>query len=402
MVEQAAITLLETLIKKGVRIPCPSSVEIGTDIDPDRISGEGVTIHAGCKLFGADTLIMAGTQLGYEAPVTIHNCQLGRGVELGGGFFEDSCFLDRVTMGSGAQIREKCLLEEEARGGHTVGLKHTILFPFVTLGSLVNFCDCFMSGGTDKKNHSEVGSSYIHFNYTPHQDKATASLIGDVPNGVMLNQPPIFLGGQGGLVGPVRIGFGVTVGAGVIVRKDVLKENTLVLGQASPAKTMSFRPGLHVNLRRIIRTNIDYIANLIVLRRWYLDVRRMLIDQEPMEEALFDGAVHKLEGAISERIKRLGEVVDGISNNRELLERFPDMVGVLKESMAWEGEHGAREAFLKSVERAIHVHGRDYLRVIKELSPEEAHMATNWLEGLVGEITRCAREVIPGFKKEKV
>ena len=77
-----------------------------------------------------------------------------------------------------------------------------------------------MSGGTDGKNHSEVGSSYIHFNYTPNQDKATPSLIGDVPAGVMLNQPPIFLGGQGGLVGPVRIGHGTVIAAGTIYRKD--------------------------------------------------------------------------------------------------------------------------------------------------------------------------------------
>ncbi|NTV96894.1 MAG: TOBE domain-containing protein, partial [Thiobacillus sp.] len=58
--------------------------------------------------------------------------------------------------------------------------------PFVTPGSLVNVCDCLMAGGTDRRNHSEVGSSYVHFNYTPHQDKATASLLGDVPHGVML------------------------------------------------------------------------------------------------------------------------------------------------------------------------------------------------------------------------
>jgi len=102
-----------------------------------------------------------------------------------------------------------------------VGLKQTILFPFVTLGSLVNFCDCLMAGGTSKKDHSEVGSSYIHFNYTPEQDKATPSLIGDVPQGVMVNRPPIFLGGQGGAVGPVRIGYGTVVKAGTILRKDV-------------------------------------------------------------------------------------------------------------------------------------------------------------------------------------
>jgi UDP-N-acetylglucosamine/UDP-N-acetylgalactosamine diphosphorylase len=85
---------------------------------------------------------------------------------------------------------------------HAVGLKQTILFPFVTLGSLINFCDCLMGGGTSRRNHSEVGSSFIHFNYTPRQDKATASLLGDVPRGVMLDQPPIFLGGREESSGP--------------------------------------------------------------------------------------------------------------------------------------------------------------------------------------------------------
>ena len=102
-------------------------------------------------------------------------------------------------MGSGAHVRAGCILEEQASGAHTVGLKHTILFPFVTLGSLVNFCDCLMSGGTDRKNHSEVGSSYIHFNYTPQPGQGhPPPLVGDVPHGVMLNQAPIFLGGAGG------------------------------------------------------------------------------------------------------------------------------------------------------------------------------------------------------------
>ena len=138
---------------------------------------------------------MPGVKLGSRSPVTIKNCQLGKKVELKGGYFEGSTFLKGSTFQDGAEVREGCLLEEEANGAHTVGLKQTILFPFVTLGSIINFCDILMAGGTSRTNHSEVGSSYIHFNYTPNQDKATASLIGNVAHGVMLNQPPIFLGG---------------------------------------------------------------------------------------------------------------------------------------------------------------------------------------------------------------
>ena len=208
------------LIKKGVHIPAPFSVDIGAEVDPARISGEGVVFYGGTKIYGSGTLISAGTKLGCEAPVTLSDCRLRRGVVLKGGFFESSVFLANANMASCARVREGCLLEEEANGSHTVGLKQTILFPFVTLGSLINFCDCFLAGGTSRKDHSEVGSSYIHFNYTPNQDKATPSLLGDVPRGVMLREPPIFLGGQGGLVGPVRIGFGTVIAAGTIRRED--------------------------------------------------------------------------------------------------------------------------------------------------------------------------------------
>jgi bifunctional N-acetylglucosamine-1-phosphate-uridyltransferase/glucosamine-1-phosphate-acetyltransferase GlmU-like protein len=211
---------VERLMARGVRMPNPFSVGVGDEIDPERISAKGVVLHAGTKISGAKTLISSGVKLGEEAPVTVADCRLGRGVELKGGFFNSSVFLDQANMGSGAQVREGCLIEEEANGSHTVGLKQTILFPFVTLGSLINFCDIFLAGGTSRKNHSEVGSSYVHFNYTHNQDKATASLLGDVPRGVMLREPPIFLGGQGGLIGPVRIGFGTVIAAGEVWRDD--------------------------------------------------------------------------------------------------------------------------------------------------------------------------------------
>ena len=185
----------------------------------NRIS-ETATIYPGCRILGKNTLICRDAELGFEAPVTLNNCFVGPGVRLKGGYFENAVFLEGAEAGSGAHVRGGTIFEEGASIAHTVGLKQTILFPFVTLGSLINFCDCFMAGGTSRKNHSEVGSSYIHFNYTPNQDKATASMMGDVPDGVMLDQNPIFLGGQGGLVGPCRIAYGTVIAAGSIYRKD--------------------------------------------------------------------------------------------------------------------------------------------------------------------------------------
>jgi len=130
------------LIRKGVSIPNPLTLDIGDEVDVHRISGNGVKIYPGCRVYGPDTVISSHARIGHEGPVTIENCQIGPGVELKGGYFKKSVFLEGANMGPGAQVREGCILEEQAGGAHCVGLKQTILFPFVTLGSLINFCDC--------------------------------------------------------------------------------------------------------------------------------------------------------------------------------------------------------------------------------------------------------------------
>jgi len=67
-------------------------IEIGPEVDTDRISGDGVVINTGCKLYGSSTLILRDTKLRYEGPVTIENCQVGAQVELKAGFFRNAVF----------------------------------------------------------------------------------------------------------------------------------------------------------------------------------------------------------------------------------------------------------------------------------------------------------------------
>ena len=112
---------IKYLINKGVKIPNPDHIDIGDEVDVKRISSDGVIIYSGCKLFGASTFIQQGVKIGYEAPVTIENCQVGKGVELNGGFFRNAVFLNNVTIGSGAHVREGTIIEEEARVAHAVG-----------------------------------------------------------------------------------------------------------------------------------------------------------------------------------------------------------------------------------------------------------------------------------------
>jgi UDP-N-acetylglucosamine/UDP-N-acetylgalactosamine diphosphorylase len=388
---------VQKLIDKGVRILAPASVQIGEDADPERISGDNVVIHAGCRILGKSTLILQGSSLGAEGPVTVVNCQIGRNVDLRGGFFRDAVFLDGTSAGSGAHVRKGTILEEEASIAHTVGLKQTILLPFVTLGSLINFCDCLMAGGSDRKNHSEVGSAYIHFNFTPHQDKATASLIGDVPRGVMLNQAPIFLGGQGGLVGPCRLAYGTVIAAGTIHRKDELRPGRLIFGDGGKGGNVPFAAGRRPGLRRILTNNITYVANLCALGQWYATVRSRFVSAD-FPQPLLQGLQEKLHMAVDERIERLGELMQK-TTTRELRdnsqsglplpgrEMWPDLKASLNKGRTREGDPALRDRFIGVIEKQITRGDRHYLRVIKNLTPRESRIGSRWLQGIVDEVT---------------
>ena len=383
--------IVNKLLQRGVRIPNPAAIYIGPEVDLDRIAGEGVVIHSGCRISGERTLILPGARLGAEAPVTVENCLVGPGVELKGGYFREAIFLEKASCGLGSHVREGTILEEGASISHTVGLKQTILFPFVTLGSLINFCDCLMAGGTDRRNHSEVGSSYIHFNFTPNQDKATPSLIGDVPRGVMLNQKPIFLGGQGGIVGPVRLAFGTTVAAGTILRKSELRPDRLIIGGAAKAGNIAFQPGRFSATGRIIKNNLVYIANLMALHQWYRRVRSLFVGQR-FPEALLAGLLENSRLAVAERTRRLKELGDKMAQSGDgaFSERWPALDEALHRQLDSTGDLRMCESFLEAVTSMLGREGKDYLAVIKALSPQATEQGTAWLQGIVDDTVAAA------------
>jgi len=281
------------------------SVSIGPEVPADAIAADAI-IHPGCRLSGERLYIGPGSEIGREAPATLINCQLGAGVSFSGGFVEGAVLLDGASVGSGAHLRPGTLLEEHASIAHTVGLKQTILFPFVTLGSLINFCDVLMAGGSSANDHSEVGSSFIHFNFTPQGDKATPSLLGDIPRGVFVDQAPIFLGGQGGLVGPVRIEYGTILGAGCVHRKDVEEPGMLVMPAGLQEDLKREYPlTAYRDVGRKVQNNALYLVSLGALRAWYQAVRKPFLPTP-----LFDGAIALLDGAIAERCKQLNKFAD--------------------------------------------------------------------------------------------
>ena len=389
--------IIKVLIEKGVKIPNPESVYISEDVNPDRISGEDVRIYTGSKIMGKNTLIMRGAHLGYEAPVSLENTLVGENTKLKGGFFKGAVFAGDNSVGSGAHVREGTIFEEESNAAHTVGLKQTILFPFVTLGSLINFCDCFMAGGTSRKDHSEVGSSFIHFNYTPNQDKATPSMMGNIYQGVMLKSNSIFLGGQGGLVGPVKIGYGCITAAGSIIRKNELKNDHILLGGGY--KDISFPRQLYVykNVTHIFNNNIYYIAGLISLQAWYKHIRPLFTYDE-FSHSLIKGMQDNLDFCIKERIYQLKIFCDKLNLSKEILlskikdkksspilihekamDKFKSAENFFSTSLGKNNLNKEGEKFICMVEKKLKRTEKKYIKFIQSLKTNECEKGIQWL-----------------------
>jgi bifunctional UDP-N-acetylglucosamine pyrophosphorylase/glucosamine-1-phosphate N-acetyltransferase len=396
------------LLEKGVEIPNPLTLDIGDEVKIDNISGNGVKIYPGCRIYGEEMVISGGARIGYEGPVTIENCQLGPNVELKAGYFKKAVFLEKANMTSGAHVRDGCILEEQANGAHCVGLKQTILFPFVTLGSLINFCDCLMAGGTSRKDHSEVGSAYIHFNFTPDSDKTTASLIGDVPRGVMLNQRPIFLGGQGGMVGPVRMGYGNIVAAGTILRNDVTGDNKLIIGKTHRGKIVDFIPRSYPLISRVVENNIIYLANLVALEQWYIHVRHPFFRRQEFGELIYSGALDKIILAKEERIKRLTAMANNIagslgkkesgtstSGKREFCNNITQVAELFNSEIISRTGVDLRNRFLDGFRAHSKDHGGNYIDVVQSLAGSISQQGTHWLDRIINELCLRTKEILP-------
>jgi UDP-N-acetylglucosamine/UDP-N-acetylgalactosamine diphosphorylase len=295
-------------------------------------------------------------------------------------------------MGSGAHVRAGTILEEEANGAHSVGLKQTVLLPFVTAGSLINFCDVLMAGGTSRKDHSEIGSSYVHFNFTPHQDKATASLIGDVPNGVFLDNRPIFLGGLGGLVGPARIAYGTVVAAGGVCRQDISEPGRLHIPATPTADTRPYETGAYGRIDRILKNNLAYIGNVMALREWHRNVRCHFV-RDRFDLAVLNGGIENLTLILNERIKRLGDLAGKMEYSFQWLSKNGGSPEVIAAQKRFHSEWPDLERKIKGdlIGQDIQkrdmlvgaLSGDDYITCIKSLLPVIRDAGWAWLQSIV-------------------
>ena len=361
---EAKFDILEA---KGVTIIDRRQTYLDEAINESRIC-RGAVLYPGTRLVGARTFVGPGARVGTEGPSVLENTIIGENSEVASGYLNEAVMLRNARVGSNAHIRVGTLIEEEASTAHAVGLKHTVLMSFVTMGSLINFCDALISGGKSRREHTEVGSGFIHFNYTPwgkSGDKATPSLIGDVVHGVFLRQPRIFLGGLSGLVGPQKVGFGSFTVAGQVVRKEI--PSNRVVGDVPRKVNREFYNSTE-GPNRILNLNLGYIGQLTALQAWYREVRLARIPVTPKYahiRVVTQAGLDLLSVCIDERVERLRQF---LKERGLLIPSFPLSTPPCPLRV---------EAWHPYV---------DHIKWIMDLSPVEVEKGVSWLQSIVDRI----------------
>jgi len=397
------MSLIEDLQLRGVVVHAPAATVI-EDVDPLRFEA-GAEIFPGCTIRGARTLVGRGTLLGKAGGGYFENVSVGRNADLFSGYFVDATFLDGVTVRGHAEMRGGTLMEEGAECGHHVGYKMTIMMPNVVAGSLVNFCDALMAGGTSRKDHSEIGSCLALYNFTPWGDKF-ASMFGDVPHGVFLRERRIFVGGQTQIVSPVKVGYGALIPAGAAVRRSV--PSGRLYGELPVAFDMAFDPDKYGGLSAKFDVTAEFVGNLHALAAWYRHVRLPFAAGDSFEVQLYESALRQIHAGIAERIKRLDTLVTRLPASLEkheqerartgapgaarrivehhtLIDDWPGRAAMLRTPghTDFAGLNLARDALVQSRER-----GLDYIDAVTALDAPVIDSARATLQAIVDSVVR--------------
>ena len=197
--------------------------------------------------------------------------------------------------------------------------------------------------------------------------------------------------------------------AGTIVRKDELRADRLIMGEAGKGGSFAFTPGRYRNDPKTITNNLIYIGNLIALRHWYGQVRSLFVSRS-FPQDLLQGLQEKVDMAIGERLHRLEAVIlekpendrnvkmsKSLKHRLQLSERWPEVRESLAMRKALECEDGLMDRFLEKVLDGISKSGKDYLRVIQGLDPADAELGTQWLLKVIDDSLIDVRKIVPSL-----
>ena len=379
---------VEALRRRGVDVWGPERVYISDDVNLDAIEPGAIIRQA--TLSGEGLTVGAGAVIGTSGHAEVSDCQIGPEAELGSGLYKGATFLNRVKVRGFAEIRPGTLLEEDVDVAHSVALKNTTFTACCVAGSLINFCDLLLTGGTSRKDHTEIGSGAIHYNFDPRGDK-WGSLLGSI-RGVLLRSDPVFIGGTCGLVGPLEVGLGAVTAAGSTIRRDV-PANALVSAVGRSVSIAGFDRTRYGSLGRSFRVTAKLVATLRALEAWYESVR--LPYASPQERHLYESAQKQVGVQAEERINRLAKVVAKLSagalgasvrhqaEHRELIANWAD----LRETLEKPAQPQPPPVRFTRAYAEARGTGQGHVAALRAADAGAAEAET-WLEGIVSDAMR--------------
>ena len=424
--------------EQGVIIPDLSSVRIGCEVAAEKISA-GSTLHPFVRINGRKTEIHAGAHIGMAGPATLDNSWIGENVVvgslgavtlkdtvvgpgsiLGSGVAEQAVLLGKETMvndfstGYGFRIRKGTLYEEDASSAQHTDTKMTVLFPWTTLGSNINFCDVLLAGGTSPKPgyFSEVGSGTIHFNFSIRGDKATASLFGDASSGVFLDQERLFIGGNNSLLGPIQADFGAMTAANV--RINGYCSSGLNFGRSLPNGKIDYDPRIFLGALGIVEKQVNVLAELTSLLNWYQQIRIACVAKTSEQRYIYEAGLRIVELNYQARLAHLQSYMDAlanshsltmviksvsekeITNQKHLLERWFNIQKQLVKPGRY--ELIVPKLLTDNIEEQQVQGEKAYTKLIQNLPHECKHAGKQWLKSIT---TKVRNVFIDEMKKDK-
>ena len=191
-------------LHSGVVMHAPESVRIG----PRAVIEPGAELCGPCEIYGASR-VERGARI--ESHCVLHDAHVGQEARVCNFSRLEGARLEAgASVGPFARLRPGAVLEEAARVGNFVEVKQARL----GRGAKANHLSYI--GDAEVGESANIGAGVITCNYDGvHKHK---TVIG----------AHAFVGSNAALVAPVRLGRGSLVGAGSVITKDVLDEETAI------------------------------------------------------------------------------------------------------------------------------------------------------------------------------
>ena len=312
------------------------------------------------------------------------------------------------STGYGFRIRKGTLYEEDASSAQHTDTKMTVLFPWTTLGSNINFCDALLAGGTGPEPgyFSEIGSGTIHFNFSIRGDKATASLFGDASSGVFLDQQRLFIGGNNSLLGPIRADFGAMTAADVRINGPLSKG--LNFGKSLPKGKIDYDPRIFLGALGTVKKQVNVLAELTSLFHWYQQIRIACVAQTPQQKFIYESGLRIVKSNHQERLSQLQLFMDAVANSQGLITKseivskkeISEQTHLLKywskiQKKLVEPAHFELEVpnlLTDNIKEQLAKGQRSYTKLIQNLSPAGNKAGKKWLYSITKKVHKIFDE----------